>query len=96
MCVAGIKEDVTSTNLDVSNSAISSLLTHYLEPAIDNRFLGMYYPRDNQTTTDLVDIGVSGCIEQDQRGIDRVIGSTLTFDPSAKILARSAQLKSDV
>ena len=27
---------------------------------------------------------MSGCIEQDQRGIDRVIGSTLTFDPSAK------------
>ena len=79
-----LKEDVTSTNLDVSNSAISSLLTHYLEPAIDNRFLGMYYPRDNQTTTDLVDIGVSGCSDRDQRGIDRVVGSTLTLNPDAK------------
>src|SRR5690606_33409668 len=79
-----LKEDVTSTNLDVSNSAISSLLTHYLEPAIDNRFLGMYYPRDNQTTTDLVDIGVSGCSDRDQRVIDRVIGSTLTLNPDAK------------
>lgn len=79
-----LDEDTTSNNLDVSNNIISSLLTNYIEPAIDNRYLGLYYPRDNQTATDLVDIGVSGCIEQDQRGIDRVIGSTLTFDPSAK------------
>ncbi|MGE8538814.1 MAG: CSLREA domain-containing protein, partial [Acinetobacter sp.] len=77
-------EDVRSTNLDVSGSDISSLLTAYIEPAIDNRFLGMYYPRDNRTATDLVDVGVSGCLEQDQRGIDRVIGSTLTLDPDAK------------
>src|SRR5690606_32417542 len=44
----------------------------------------MYYPRDNQTTTDLVDIGVSGCSDRDQRVIDRVIGSTLTLNPDAK------------
>ncbi|OAL76564.1 CSLREA domain-containing protein [Acinetobacter sp. SFA] len=78
------EENATSNNLDVSSSTFSSLLTDYLEPAIDNRYLGLYYPRDNKTATDLVDIGESGCIEQDQRGVDRVIGSTLTFDPDAK------------
>lgn len=84
-CVLPPLEDkATSNNLDVSASDINSLLTAYLEPAIDNRFLGMYYPRNNRTTTDLVDVGVSGCMEQDQRGIDRVIGSTLTLNPDAK------------
>lgn len=76
--------DETSNNLDVSDSTINNLLTAYIEPAIDNRFLGMYYPRDNGTATDLVDVGVSGCAEQDQRGIDRVAGSTLTLNPDAK------------
>src|SRR5690606_41972263 len=75
---------VTSTNLHASNSSMNNSLTAYIEPAIDNRFLGMYYPRDNGTATDLVDVGVSGCAEQDQRGIDRVVGSTLTLNPDAK------------
>src|SRR5690606_40410293 len=43
--------DETSNNLDVSDSTINNLLTAYIEPAIDNRFLGMYYPRDNGTAT---------------------------------------------
>src|SRR5690606_40743255 len=75
---------VTSTNLHASNSSMNNSLTAYIEPAIDNRILGMYYPRDNGTVTDLVDVGVSGCAEQDQRGIDRVAGSTLTLNPDAK------------
>src|SRR5690606_36686868 len=71
-------------NLDVSDSTINNLLKAYIAPAIDSRFLRMYYPRDTGTVKDLVDVGVGGCAEQDQRGIDRVAGSTLTLNPDAK------------
>src|SRR5690606_15950072 len=76
--------DETSNNLDVSDSTINNLLTAYIEPAIDNRFLGMYYPRDNGTATDLVDVGVSGCADQNQYVIDRVVVYTLTLNPDVK------------
>lgn len=79
-----LNEEQKSTDLDISGSSMSSLLSAYLKPSVDSRYLGMYYPRDNKTATDLVDVGYDGCAATDQRGIDRVVGSTLLLDPNAQ------------
>src|SRR5690606_11891944 len=36
-----------------------------------NNFLPMYYPRNNQTATDLVDVNSRGCSDYDQRLLNR-------------------------
>ena len=79
-----LEKEKVSTNIDVSNTALEKLLTPFIEPSINNRYLGMYYPVDNQTDTDLVDIGDKNCIENDQRGIERVVDATLLFNPVAR------------
>lgn len=79
-----MSEDVRDTDIDLSNMSMSSVLSVYLEPSITTRYLGLYYPRDNQTETDLVNIGSSGCSEVDQRGISRTANGTLILDPNTK------------
>jgi CSLREA domain-containing protein len=81
--------DNVFNNLDVSDKTITSLLTAYIEPSASNRYLGLYYPLDLHSQTDLVDTGSSGCAESDQdaidqRGIQRVVNSTLVLNPQAK------------
>ncbi|WP_180012798.1 CSLREA domain-containing protein [Acinetobacter sp. YH16031] len=79
-----LAENSVSTNIDVSNNKITDLLTTYIEPSVNNRYLGMYYPIDRQSNTDLVNIGTESCEEIDQRGIERLTKATLLFNPDAK------------
>jgi len=79
-----LPENSVSTNIDVSNNKITDLLTTYIEPSVNNRYLGMYYPIDRQSNTDLVNIGTESCEEIDQRGIERLTKATLLFNPDAK------------
>ncbi len=58
-------------NIDLSNTAMSSVLSSYIAPNITTRWLGLYYPRNNQTATDLVDISGTDCADNDQRGVSR-------------------------
>ena len=74
----------TANDIDVSNISMSSILSSYIEPSITTRFLGLYYPRNLQTATDLVDVGSSGCADVDQRGIARAASATLILNPSSK------------
>lgn len=69
--------------VDVSAANFSDLL-RYLEPAVDNRFLGIYYPIDHHSETDLVDSAGADCLKIDQRGIERITDATLILDPMAK------------
>jgi hypothetical protein len=79
-----LAENSVSTNIDVSSNQITDLLTTYIEPSVNNRYLGMYYPIDRQSNTDLVNIGTESCEEIDQRGIERLTKATLLFNPDAK------------
>ena len=79
-----LAENSVSTNIDVSTNKITDLLTAYIEPSVNNRYLGMYYPIDRQSNTDLVNIGTESCEETDQRGIERLTKATLLFNPDAK------------
>lgn len=79
--------DSTSTtagvdNIDLSNISMSSVLSPYLAPTSTTRYLGLYYPRDNKTSNDLVNVGTKGCAEVDQRGILRNSSADLLLDPN--------------
>ena len=79
-----LEKDQVSTNLDITNVSMSSLLSNYLAPSLETRYLGLYYPLDNKTEKDLIDVGSDGCTELDQRSVDRMIGSTLLLNPTAR------------
>lgn len=79
-----LAKDIQATDLDVSNISMSSLLSAYLPPSLDSRYLGMYYPKNNQTSNDLVDVEANGCDDYDQRGVSRVKDATLMLNPSLK------------
>ena len=79
-----LAKDLQATDLDVSNISMSSLLSAYLPPSLDSRYLGMYYPRNNQTNNDLIDVEAQGCDDYDQRGVSRVKDATLMLNPTLK------------
>lgn len=74
----------SNTNIDVSNISMSTLLTAYTGPSASTEYLPLYYPRDNQTANDLVNIGAIGCSDVDQRGFSRITDATLILNPSMK------------
>src|SRR5690606_26776838 len=69
--------------VDLGAANITDVL-RYMEPAADNRYLGIYYPIDNHSDTDLVDSTGTDCLKVDQRGIERISNATLTLDPTAR------------
>ncbi|RZG86710.1 CSLREA domain-containing protein [Acinetobacter venetianus] len=75
------------TNLDISTQSMGTLLSA-LQPETENTsFLPLYYPKNNKTETDLVDVstvGADGCSTNDQRGIARIADGTLYYDPDAR------------
>ncbi|ATO19908.1 CSLREA domain-containing protein [Acinetobacter sp. LoGeW2-3] len=75
------KDQTEAQLIDLSSVSMSSVLSKFLEPAVDNRYLGIYYPRDNKTANDLVDVKGEGCEATDQRGISRDIGMTVRLSP---------------
>ena len=75
--------NVSNENIDLSQISMSSVLSQYLAPSATTRYLGLYYPRDNQTANDLINVGTKECSNIDQRGIDR-IKFDLMLDPTNK------------
>ena len=68
--------------VDVSNISLSSLL-EYVPASANTNFLPAYFPKNNQTQTDLVNVGTSACNGQsDQRGIKRITDGTLLLNPT--------------
>lgn len=80
--------DGKHTNLDVSNINNLSTLLSSLQPASESTaFMPLYYPNNNKTTTDLVDVSEVGnddCGSKDQRGVARIADGTLFYDPDAR------------
>ena len=75
-------------NIDLTNTSMSSVLSGYISPNITTRWLGLYYPRDNQTTTDLVDVAGTDCADTDQRSVSRyknAISTTTSTDNTCDI-----------
>ena len=73
------------TNIDVSAiNDIKTLLSPLKSASEYTAFLPLYYPRNNSTETDLVNIGATGCSSTDQRNIARITDGTLYYDPNAQ------------
>ena len=74
------------TNIDVSGiNDVRTLLSPLQTASEATAFLPIYYPKNNNTNNDLVNVGLSGaeCSANDQRGIFRNTTNTLYFDPTA-------------
>lgn len=73
------------TNIDVSAiNDIKTLLSPLKSASEYTAFLPLYYPKNNSTETDLVNIGATGCSSTDQRNIARITDGTLYYDPNAQ------------
>lgn len=70
-----------SKNIDVSTTIFSTLLSKLIPVSPYNTFLPLYYPRNNQTATDLVDVNSSGCSDYDQRLLERADDTILQLNP---------------
>ncbi|NNH24938.1 CSLREA domain-containing protein [Acinetobacter terrestris] len=68
-------------NIDVSTTSFSTLLSELIPASPYNMFLPLYYPRNNQTATDLVDVKSSGCSDYDQRLLERADDTVLQLNP---------------
>ncbi|USA47659.1 CSLREA domain-containing protein [Acinetobacter sp. C26M] len=73
-----------TTNIDVGGVSFGTLLGPLQTPSAYTVFLPIYYPKNNHTKTDLVDIDKPGCTPTDQRGLARITEGTLFFDPDAR------------
>lgn len=74
----------TNTNIDMSNTTLSSVLSSLQTPSEYTSFLPLYFPKDNKLDTDLVDVETDGCSTQDQRGINRITDGTLILNPTGR------------
>ena len=73
------------TNIDISNTSdIRTLLSPLQNASEYTAFLPLYYPKNNNTETDLINTGAIGCSSTDQRGIARITDGTLYYDPDAR------------
>jgi len=73
------------TNIDISNTNdIRTLLSPLQNASEYTAFLPLYYPKNNNTETDLINTGAIGCSSTDQRGIARITDGTLYYDPEAR------------
>lgn len=71
-------------NIDVASMSLSSVLSSYQEASQYNLFLPLYYPKQNNSANDLIDLERTGCSSTDQRGLARVEDGTLTLDPAKR------------
>ncbi|MDH0031248.1 MULTISPECIES: CSLREA domain-containing protein [unclassified Acinetobacter] len=69
------------TNIDISNTNILSLLSPLQEASAYTAFLPLYYPKDNNIKTDLVDTGATDCSTTDQRNLSRNTTQILHYNP---------------
>lgn len=68
-----VLDDSKDTLLDMSGVSMSSVLSSLQTPTEYTGFMPMYFPRNNNTDKDLVDIGSNGCsLVADQRGVIRI------------------------
>lgn len=73
------------TNIDVSViNNVRTLISPLQSSSEYTAFLPLYYPKNNNTETDLINTGVTGCGSTDQRGISRITDGTLYYDPNAQ------------
>ena len=73
------------TTVDLSNISRQSVLSDYQQPSKYNLYLPLYYPKDNQNASDLVNTGATqDCSTLDQRGLARITNGTLTLNPEMK------------
>ncbi|ERP95058.1 membrane protein [Acinetobacter sp. COS3] len=76
-----------NTNIDISTQNVRTLLST-IQPENENTaFKPLYYPVNNKTKTDLIDVstpGTDGCSSADQRGVARIADGTLYYDPEGR------------
>ena len=78
-----------TTNVDLTNIPMSTVLSGMIEPSQYTAFLPLYYPKvvSGAGSTDLVNVstaGTTGCSDDDQRGLARLADRTLFYQPDAK------------
>ncbi|MFM6907289.1 MAG: CSLREA domain-containing protein [Acinetobacter tjernbergiae] len=78
-----------TTNIDLTNIPMSTVLSGMIEPSQYTAFLPLYYPKvvSGAGSTDLVNVstaGTTGCSDYDQRGLARLADRTLFYQPDAK------------
>lgn len=71
-----------SRNIDLSAMSLSTVLSNLTPASAYNNFLPLYYPRNNQTAMDLVDVQSSGCGDYDQRLLNRNKELSLQLNPA--------------
>ncbi|OTG66620.1 CSLREA domain-containing protein [Acinetobacter silvestris] len=71
-------KDIKESTIDLSGVDFTTVLSTLQGPTEYTAFMYMYFPKDNATKTDLVDVGATGCSLQDQRGITRVSSTNST------------------
>jgi len=78
-----------TTNIDLTNIAMSTILSGMIEPSQYTAFLPLYYPKvvSGTGSTDLVNVSTAnttGCSDYDQRGLARLADRALFYQPDAK------------
>lgn len=71
-------------NYDVSNYAMSTLLSGLQAKSAYNLYLPLYYPKKASGGFSLLNLGMDGCSTADQRGILRITDGTLQLNPGQR------------
>lgn len=74
-------ETADMASVDLTPVSRQTVLSDYQQPSAYNLYLPLYYPKDNKSATDLVDVGLTDCSKKDQRGLERVTDATLILNP---------------
>ncbi|MDQ9029418.1 CSLREA domain-containing protein [Acinetobacter nosocomialis] len=77
-----------NTNIDIKNEVFSALLEPLKEANENNGFLPIYYPKNNFSATDLIDVDTENkgtCQNQDQRGLSRLVSNTYYYQTLGNI-----------
>lgn len=76
--------DGTHESIDMSAVSMSSMLSNLQAPSAYTNYQWLYYPKNLQTETDLVDTGGTSCSVSDQRGLQRITDGTLILNPTLR------------
>ncbi|MNH64825.1 hypothetical protein D3C73_168220 [compost metagenome] len=71
-----------NTNIDIVNNVLNTLLEPLKGANENNGFLPIYYPKNNFSATDLIDVDSESkviCQPQDQRGLARLVSNTYYY-----------------
>ena len=71
-------------NHDVSSYAMGTLLSALQTKSAYNLYLPLYYPKAIGSGFDLINLGLDGCSDADQRGILRITDGTLQLSPTQR------------